>query len=364
MQPRKNTNIYTSTPRATGPRPERRRPRPSPGPRPRSRKSRLSGGALSVIFLSLVAVVAVIILFSNNAGPNIEREPNGGYYTARTGSESQEPPHGYGYNNGGNNDLNINGTNGDPISNIPLVTMPIHEIADTGYLALINRQHAMRYEPYSGHITGAWPTVAVSRVDGMYLHESALRAVSEMFATARQEDIAAFFVSSGFRSYEAQTDLYGDGSNSAFVQPPGHSEHHTGLAADILAPGIGMMEMGNTPEGEWLAANSYRYGLILRYPQHATAITGIEFEPWHFRYVGRAHAYFMKHSNLVLEEYVAKIINYGHISFEKDGQTYHIMHKLPQDGMIYVPYELEFMVSSDNKGGFVIVAWNGVHDGL
>ena len=250
-------------------------------------------------------------------------------------------------------------TNGDT-GTIPirLARIPADEVQDTGYLALVNRMHGLPAMPYSGLLTGAWPTVAVSRVDDMYLHRSALRAVSEMFATARQNEIASFFVSSGFRSYYAQADLYGDGSNSAFVQPPGHSKHHTGLAADILAPGIGMMQMTNSPEGEWLAANSYRYGLILRYPEHATAITGIEFEPWHFRYVGRAHAYFMKRNNLVLEEYIALIHNYGHISFEKGGRIYYVMHELPENGMIYVPYELEFMVSADNKGGFIVIAWD------
>ena len=244
----------------------------------------------------------------------------------------------------------------DEENGFPMRSVSLTEIRDTGYMALVNRRHAA---PPSSHawLTGAWPTVAVSRVEGMYLHKSALRAVSEMFATARDEDIAAFFVSSGYRSFDAQVLLYGDGSNSLYVQPPGHSEHHTGLAADILAPGIGMGEMANSPEGQWLAANSYRYGLILRYPYGATHITGIAFEPWHFRYVGRVHAYYMKRNNLVLEEYIARIMDRGHFYFEKGGQTFHVMHQLPQDGMIYVPYGLESMVSGDNKGGFIVLAW-------
>jgi len=275
-----------------------------------------------------------------------------GYNQATTGQESQALPGYYDYPAGA-----YTTDGGSPASNIPLTRIPVRDIEDTGYLALVNRQHAIQSEPYGGLLTGAWPTVAVSRVYDMYLHRSALRAVSEMFSSARQDEVAAFFVSSGYRSYYAQANIYGDGSNSDFVQPPGHSEHHTGLAADILAPGIGMADMAYTPEGAWLAANSYRYGLILRYPQHATAITGIAFEPWHFRYVGRAHAYFMKRNNLVLEEYIAYIHNYGKISFEKSGQTYYVMHKVPKDGMIYVPYETEFVISTDNKGGFIVLVW-------
>ena len=322
--------------------------------RPRRRRG-LSGKALAaLLLLPLAAAVVMITLFSGTAAPNhvegIRRMRN----TAEAGNDPAELPLDYpiGENNGA--DIIYAGDD-TPAGSIPLTPVTVNDITDTGYLALVNYQHPIQNKPYM--LSGAWPTVAVSRIDDMYLHDSALRAVSEMFSSARQEEIASFFVSSGFRSYDAQTILYGDGSNSDFVQPPGHSEHHTGLAADILAPGVGMMEMAYSPEGEWLAANSYRYGLILRYPEWATHITGIAFEPWHFRYVGRLHAYFITRNNLVLEEYIAKIIDYGHISFEKNGQTYHVMHQAPQDGTISVPYDMEFLASSDNKGGFIIMAW-------
>jgi D-alanyl-D-alanine carboxypeptidase len=154
-----------------------------------------------------------------------------------------------------------------------------------------------------------------------------------------------------------QSVLYNNGANSAFALPPGHSEHHTGLAADILIVGVSQAEMSNSAGGRWLADNSYRYGLILRYPQGATHITGIEFEPWHFRYVGRPHAYYMQQNNLVLEEYIELIQNTGGISFGFDGRTYRVLHKVPQNGMIYLPFELDFTISGDNMGGFIVTAW-------
>ena len=342
--------------------PQSKRP-PTREPLPQNKSTarrRLPGGMLAVILLPIMAVAVLVVLLSNTSGPQAEPSTytsnNRGAISRQNPSSGQDSPTTLGSGHHANGNTYTNGP--DATGHIPLTRIPITDIQDTGYLALVNRQHAIQQEPYRGLLTGAWPTVAVSRVDDMYLHKSALRAVSEMFATARQHDIAAFFVSSGFRSYYAQTNIYGDGSNSAFVQPPGHSEHHTGLAADILAPGIGMEAMANSPEGEWLAANSYRYGLILRYPEGATEITGIEFEPWHFRYVGQAHAYFMKQSGFVLEEYIAYIRSYEHISFDKDGRTYFVMHKIPEDGMIYVPYELEYMVSADNKGGYIVLAWD------
>ena len=139
--------------------------------------------------------------------------------------------------------------------------------------------------------------------------------------------------------------------------PPGYSEHHTGLAADILIVGIGMAQMANTAEANWLANNSYRYGLILRYPQGAEDITGIQFEPWHFRYVGRPHAYFMMQGGLVLEEYIEHIQNSGSFSFEKGGVTYYVLHQITIDGMINLPDKLDFKISSDNMGGYIVTAW-------
>jgi len=238
--------------------------------------------------------------------------------------------------------------------NIPLTQTHTTNLTNTGYLALVNHQHAAPPTQHHSQMAAAWPTVAVSRIDGMYLHESALVAVAEMFASARDADAGAFFLSSGYRDFYRQAYLYGDGSNGGYVMPPGHSEHQTGLAADILVVGIGMHELSNTPEGRWLAANAYRYGLILRYPEGATHITGVNYEPWHFRYVGPVHSYYIMHNGLVLEEYIQLVRERGHFSFEKNGQTHHIFHQTPEQGMIYVPYGQMYTVSADNKGGYIV----------
>jgi D-alanyl-D-alanine carboxypeptidase len=237
-----------------------------------------------------------------------------------------------------------------------VVEMYIGDITNTGYLALVNREHAAAEVCFSV-LESAWPTVPVSTVYGMYLHPSALRAVGEMFNSARAVEVGSFFVSSGFRGFELQAELYDGGANSAFALPPKHSEHHTGLAADILAVGIPMGEMGSSAQGRWLAENSYRYGLILRYPRGAEGITGIQFEPWHFRYVGREHAYFMRKHGLVLEEYIALLHERGEISFEMNGVSVNVLRQFPQNGMLRLPAEMNFSISSDNTGGYIITAW-------
>ena len=63
-------------------------------------------------------------------------------------------------------------------------------------------------------------------------------------------------------------------------------------------------EMNQAPEGKWLTKNAWTYGFILRYPKDKTAITGIQYEPWHFRYVGLPHSLIMQQKNLALEQYL------------------------------------------------------------
>lgn len=86
----------------------------------------------------------------------------------------------------------------------------------------------------------------------------------------------------------------------------GHSEHQTGLAVDIND-----LEkiFAATPEGIWLADNAYRFGFILRYPQGKEHITGYDYEPWHFRYLGKELAEKLRLSNLTYDEFYAKYLN-------------------------------------------------------
>ena len=79
------------------------------------------------------------------------------------------------------------------------------------------------------------------------------------------------------------------------VAVPGYSEHHTGLAADVDSTWKGL---------GWLAENCWRYGFVIRYPEGKTEFTGIIYEPWHFRYVGKELAKELYDSGLCMEEYV------------------------------------------------------------
>ena len=95
-----------------------------------------------------------------------------------------------------------------------------------------------------------------------------------------------------------------------YLTEPGHSEHHTGLALDIvddewIAAGNGLEpEYDTQASQEWLVDTMADFGFILRYPEGKEDITGIQYESWHFRYVGEENAEFIVENHLVLEEYI------------------------------------------------------------
>ncbi|MFC5124573.1 D-alanyl-D-alanine carboxypeptidase family protein [Pseudoclavibacter helvolus] len=138
--------------------------------------------------------------------------------------------------------------------------------------------------------------IGVPSANGHSLRSEAATAVQTMFAAASAEAGLTLDMTSGYRDYGLQTELYNGyvadlGQEAADLTSarPGYSEHQTGLAADISSQGEGcVLEQcfSTTAGGQWLAANAHRFGFILRFPDGATATTGYEFEPWHYRYVG------------------------------------------------------------------------------
>ena len=134
----------------------------------------------------------------------------------------------------------------------------------------------------------------------MLLESSAARALNRMCAAAEREaGLTEFQVFSAWRSREEQAHIYRYRRRDGYVALPGCSEHESGLAIDIEAA----VEDIDRLHLDWLEKNSWRYGYIQRYPAGRERITGISFEPWHFRYVGEALAAVLFQSKWTLEEY-------------------------------------------------------------
>lgn len=129
----------------------------------------------------------------------------------------------------------------------------------------------------------------------MHMRSDAAHALEQMFAGAAAQGIK-LRLSSGYRSYASQLQLHalyvkqqGEAEANRESALAGYSEHQTGLAVDVApANGTCVVEdcFATAPEGKWVAANSYKYGFIVRYLQGKESITGYKYEPWHIRYVG------------------------------------------------------------------------------
>lgn len=131
-------------------------------------------------------------------------------------------------------------------------------------------------------------------------------------------------VMSAYRTYEYQDQLFNtyvsqEMSNKGLSRAEaekivetyscraGTSEHQTALCVDMHTLPSANVAFKDEKEAKWLAENCYKFGFILRFPENKTDITGITYEPWHFRYVGRYHAKKMYDLNMCLEEYVKYI---------------------------------------------------------
>ncbi len=147
-----------------------------------------------------------------------------------------------------------------------------------------------------------------------YADHSARKKVHDQYISmwhAAKKEGHTLIVTSSYRDYELQDYLYNNYKNvhgeeeaDTFSARPGHSEHQTGLALDIVTYGSGLNEdFSKTKEYEWMKKNAHKYGFIIRYPKGKEHITGYMFEPWHYRYVGKDIANKIYELDITFDEY-------------------------------------------------------------
>lgn len=156
---------------------------------------------------------------------------------------------------------------------------------------------------------------------GEQMDSRAAAAYEEMYSAALSDGIR-LTPCSGYRSYSTQKRLYYEFYDEYIAQgyssseahrltsrrrnPPGSSEHNIGICMDIICA-ASSANFQNTKEYAWLMSNAHNYGFILRYPEDKESITGVKFEPWHWRFVGKENASSIKNSGLCLEEYLGLV---------------------------------------------------------
>ena len=190
-------------------------------------------------------------------------------------------------------------------------------LLDDPRMILVNRAHPIT-EDYPVETKECGSATAINKT----LQTEAAEAFLSMQAAAAKDGVDVR-MQSGYRSVSYQKKLYNDKTQyyrnkglseadarekaAAIVNPPGCSEHNCGLAADLNSPEHTTLDTGfaDTAAFRWLCENAEQYGFILRYTKEAESVTGITYEPWHWRYVGPENAALLNQSGLCLEDAVA-----------------------------------------------------------
>ncbi len=164
----------------------------------------------------------------------------------------------------------------------------------------------------------------VDAEDGYVVDSRCKDALMQMLADCRTAGFDAR-ITSAYRRHQTQVDLYNKKvwyyidrgysvanarkKAATIIAMPGTSEHQLGLAVDLVDSSHWVLDESqeNTPAQKWLMEHCWEYGFILRYPNGKSEVTGIIYEPWHYRYVGKDLAMELKDSGLCLEEYFASL---------------------------------------------------------
>ncbi|MCI9299881.1 MAG: M15 family metallopeptidase [Oscillibacter sp.] len=160
-------------------------------------------------------------------------------------------------------------------------------------------------------------------INGHAIDKRAYPALQRMMDDCRAEGLEPTICSS-YRSWEKQEELFqrkvqsclpqagsleeAEEQAAVWVARPGTSEHQAGLAVDIVDKSYQLLDEGQekTAVQQWLMEHCAEYGFILRYPTEKSALTGVGYEPWHYRYVGEEAAGEIMRQGLCLEEYLGE----------------------------------------------------------
>ena len=244
-------------------------------------------------FLVLILVVALlggiaVFILADNDQPAVQ-QPKGGI----------------------TDQLSTEGAGGQSVEE-PEFMIPTVTAEESWKTVLVNKDHALA----DGYVP---ELVAVDNTNFKF-DARAAADLNAMLQGARDAGLSPMICSS-YRTWERQTSLFekqvvkqqntGLTYDEAYekaktvVAYPGTSEHQTGLATDIVATSHQMLDdsQADTPEQQWLMANCWQYGFVLRYPAGKSDLTGVIYEPWHYRYVGKEVAQYIMENGLCLEEY-------------------------------------------------------------
>ena len=231
---------------------------------------------------------------------------------------------------------------------------------NVGELIIVNKDHS--YDPAQAPDLQVMHGSQPKNASGFYvyslaninykLNATALSSLNLMLKTYHDvsDGDTNIKVGSAYRTAEDQ-------ENSSSNTPVGHSDHHSGYCF-TLKDGNDFLDANH-----WIYENCHKYGFVVRYPVGKEAFTGVSDYDWCFRYVGVAHATYMKQNNLCMEEYVTLLKqNYAsgaHLSINgADGNLYEVYYTTASTSdtltTLQVPKNFDYSISGDNMGGFIV----------
>lgn len=273
---------------------------------------------LSALVLILGVLLALYMAFCRGGDYNeVKIEAPTESTTLSTTQGTDEPSSDVNYEPSQEEAPNENSTEAEESSsNAPVIWDtydPAVELSGENWaLTLINRTYPLdkKYSPTLSPVVEGSSVTADSRVSEAY---------QLMYAEASKEGYV-LTPYSAYCSYQGQQTIYNNKIQSFIfqgmteeeakqnaekrIEPAGCSENGAGLSVDIISASAGF---SSTDEYKWLTQNAFKYGFVLRYPDDKTDVTGIIFQPWHWRYVGIEAATEMKNNNQCLEEYLGVV---------------------------------------------------------
>lgn len=180
------------------------------------------------------------------------------------------------------------------------------EIIDKGILTIVNKYNYIPRDYIPSNLI---------TINNLSINKEAYESFLNMKNDMNKENLNIRIISA-YRSYDYQESLYEkylmkekQEIVDTYSARAGYSEHHTGLAIDVDNTKLDFNKFYLTKEFTWMKENAHKYGFILRYPKDKEKITGYKYEPWHYRFVGKEIANYIKNHNITYEEYYYEYID-------------------------------------------------------
>ena len=254
-----------------------------------------------------------------------------------------------------NNLQNNYGNQGLSLENSKTLKIVPKDQVHQGDLLLVNKNYSVHKEGIPSDIVNV--SEHQELLEGyivldhnILLSKHVVQEFQKMVKAADKDSVNHFLISSGYRDFEKQEELYKQ-KGAAYALPAGYSEHNVGLSLDI---GSTQAEMSKAEEGTWLEKNAWKFGFILRYPKDKADLTGIQYEPWHFRYVGLPHSAIIQENDWVLEQYLDFVKEKKSLSTVVEGKAYNVSYYSMSQNMIRVPENGRYEISGNNTNGVIV----------